>query len=148
MKKLIVAISVLIFASTSFAGGLLDNLHQPGIRTTTVFNEVCYAPYIVESAGFCTGINIMPDKRFGSVQFLVGFYDSEIVYGMNELTIGPAGWTGMATALLPPGVPFRSPSMLVLVSLGSDNGRFWVTKFVFTGAGFSHIVLPSASIYY
>ena len=143
MKKLFFAICLVLLCSTCYAGSLVDSLRTEGKRTAVVFNEACYIPYNIEAYGYQTGLHIVPDARDSSVSFIVAFFSGADFYAMREIAIGPEGWTGYASALLPAGVKLQTPTIMVLVSTGTINGRFWATQFIFTGAGFSHVVLES-----
>lgn len=145
MKKTITTaiMAVLIFSSTAFAGGLIDAITTPGQRTAWVLNEVCYIPYNVDTAGFQTGIHILPDFRLGKTNFIVAFFNGGNFYARQEIVIGPEGWSGLAGALLPLGQTLQTPTVIVLISTGTGNGRFWATQFIFTEAGFSHVLMGS-----
>ncbi len=146
MKKLIVAIIVSMFlVSTAFAGGFIDALKAPGLRTATSINEICFVPYNVNTYGYNTGLHILPDERVGA-SFAVFFFSGAAIYASSTLDVGPQGWTGLVESLLPPGVAFRSPSMIGIITTEPGNGRFWVNQFVFTSGGFSHIIPESVKV--
>jgi len=140
MKKSLLLICSIVLVTTSTYAGLLESIN-PGVRSAVIFNEIVYAPYCINSDGFQTGVNIIPDNREWATDILVAFFDGAEPYSLKTFTVGPQGWTGFVQDLCE--VPMRSPSVVVFISLGADNGLFWVTQFVFTPSGFSHIVTES-----
>lgn len=143
-KSILSLVAVFYFCLPSHATSILDSMaHPDGVRMTTEINEICYVPYNIETAGYNTGLHIAIDSR-EPVTLWVGFFCGADVYAFQAITVGPEGWTGFARDLLPAGAgPLRNPSTIAIATLGNGIGRFWVTQFLFTQAGFSHVVLTS-----
>ena len=131
---------MVLVATTSFAGKA-DSLLS-GVRMASgVQTQMLCIPYAVDTYGFNTGINIQIDS-LTPISMVVGFYDGPKYYAIRKFQISTKGWTGLASDLLPPGAVFRSPTMLVFAAAGA-NAKFFVTEFLLSPNGFSHITVES-----
>ncbi len=115
-----------------------------GLRSAATMAHRCDVPYNINIAGYSTGLHIVADWIY-DLEFEVIFYSGSEPYYKTNLTVPPAGWTGMVTDLLPKNVPLKFPTLLLIYSYkdqvhndGTDNENFWVTQFLFTNFGFSH----------
>jgi len=142
MKHLITAITITLMLTTSaLASGMLDNMMMPR-QGFTGDAQIAYSPYCIEDEWFMTGINISIDSR-EPITVYVFFFDAAQPYYFKPITVGPKGWTGLASSLLPAGMSMHSGNTLAFISDGAANGRFWVTQFLLSPNGFSHVVQAS-----
>ncbi len=129
---------------------LLHNLGQKifartGTSTQKVtIHQAILIPYNIEGYGFLTGIHIAIGSKT-TQQYVVGFTQGLNVYAAQKVTIPASGWTGLVSDLLPSGITFRSPSMLMIIA---PEGAldFFADQFLFTGGGFSHVVFHSKPV--
>jgi hypothetical protein len=107
-------------------------------------DSIVYCPFCVSNADFATGINITADNPEQNVDFYVGMFNQGELYSFKVVTVTPAGWTGLISDLCVD--DFRSPSLVLFMLSDQVITRFWVTQFVFSTGGFSHVVLNSESM--
>ncbi len=119
------------------------------LRQATDYSHLCEVPYNIEIPGsYTTGLHIVADW-IGSLDFTFRFFRGGEAYAENTKTIGPEGWTGLASALLPAGKSLLLPTLIYVYShvdseyVGTDEEEFWVTQFLITDFGFSHQTLAS-----
>lgn len=118
------------------------------LRQATDYSHRCEVPYNISGYGYETGLHIVADWE-SDLDFTFRFFNGGEAYAVNTKTIGPEGWTGLASALLPAGVALRFPTLIYVYShvdpekTSTDVESFWVTQFLITNFGFSHQTFTS-----
>ena len=133
MKKFLTVVIIVLTATTVFAGRYEEMQKLLHRRTSSTFAQGADIPYVINNNGFVSGVNIAVSSKTPMV-LSVGFFHGLNIYAVNQITIPSAGWTGLATELLPAGVTFESPSQIYL----SMDCGFDVSEFLISPFGFSH----------
>ena len=149
MKKLFTAVIIMLLISTAASAGMLESLLVGPCRGGSEVGKgshVVYINYCVQSDGFNTGIRITPDSRV-PIKLYIFFFNGASPYAWKSFTVGPEGWTGLISELLPPETYFRSPSnVLISTTTTVQNPRFWVDQFVMSPTGFGFIQLEAEEV--
>ena len=156
MKKLVrfssqltVMVFVLLLAVGAQAEKKGDNLSRNVGFTPS---HSCFVPYNIVGGGYATGLHILTDDAYNAT-FKVDFFCGGDAYAYNIISVPPEGWTGTIDMLLHEGgqngnISVISPTLIILHSY-EDPDRpgvempFWVTQFLFSPNGFSHVVFTS-----
>ena len=145
LSSLVVMLAALFLFTTSTS--VFAEKRGANLRQSTEFSHRCDVPYNIKLFDYNTGLHIIADWT-ADVTFTFEFYSGSDYYATRTMTIGPRGWTGFASDLLPPGYTLRFPTLLIAYSHEdpSDDSEeiwFWITQFLFTGSGFSHQTFTS-----
>lgn len=146
LSSLVIIFAVLLLFVTS--GSVFAESRGTNLRQATDYSHRCEVPYNITGYGYETGLHIVADWS-GDLDFTFRFFCGGETYAVNTKKIGPEGWTGLASALLPVGVDWQFPTLIFVYSHedpsyeGTDEESFWVTQFLFTGSGFSHQTFAS-----
>ncbi|MEA1923074.1 MAG: hypothetical protein U9N63_10485 [Pseudomonadota bacterium] len=144
---LIVLFAVFFLIITSV--GAFAEKRGAGLRQAVEYSHICQVPYNIEDYGYITGLHVVADWQ-GDLDFTFRFFCGGQAYAVVNKKIGPEGWTGLPSQLLPNGVDLEFPTLIYVYSqvdsdyTGPDDENFWVTQFVFLpGSGFSHQTFTS-----
>ena len=147
LSSLVVMLAALFLFTTSTS--VFAEKRGANLRQSVEYSHRCDVPYNIEIFDYNTGLHIVADWM-DNVTFTFDFYCGGSSYATTTVVIGPEGWTGLVSDLLPPGYSLRFPTLLIAYSHEdpSDDSEeiwFWITQFLFTGSGFSHQTFTSYS---
>ena len=162
MKKAVrflVQMMVLLFFLGLAVGVQAEKKGENLLREATLISShKCYIPYNIylPDYGYDTGLHIITDVT-QDILFRIDFYCGGNAYAFNIISVSPKGWTGTIDELLHKGgqnseIPHaKFPTLIVLRSYmdpdhPGEEIPFWVTQFLFTQNGFSHVVFTSTPI--
>jgi len=157
MKKLVrfsAQLTVMVFVLLLAVGVQAEKKGDSLLRNVVLTpSHSCFVPYNIVGYGYDTGLHILTDD-VDNVTFRVDFFCGGEAYAYNVISVPPQGLTRSIDQLLHEGgqngdIPHAKFPTLIILRSYEDPDRpgvempFWVTQFLFSPNGFSHVVFTS-----